>query len=297
MLWQSYQVMTNLRETIERLAEKPGRARVVAGGTDLMIQMLERETQDDSLALLDISQIEEIRGITESGPYLLIGAATTIAELANSALVHTKANALAQGASWLGSPQIRRVATIGGNVVNAQPAGDASVPLVALGAEAHIVSPEGERDLLVEELFQGVGVSLVNPCWEIVSHFRIPICEAPRRSSAMQRLATRKAFTLPQLSVAVWLEMEEGGDRFHQVRISAAPVEPTPWRARRAEESLANLPPTSENIKRAAQLARQDANPRDSLRGSAKYRKEMVEVLTRRALIDALSNLNKVLYD
>lgn len=285
----SYQVMTSIRETIHRLAEYSGQARVVAGGTDLLIQMLEKEAQQESLTLLDITQIEEIRGIKEAGDYLFIGAATTIAELAASPLVQTKAHALAQGAGSLGSTQIRNVATIGGNVVNAQPAGDTSVPLVVLGAEAHIVSKEGQRYVPVEELFRGVGESIVNPCRELISHFRVPICEAPRRSSAMKRLAKRRSFTLPTLLVAACVEIDEGGESFQQVRIVVAPVAPIPWRARRAEEILKNVPITKENIKRAAAIAKEDAHPRHSLRGSATYRKDMVEVLTRRALVDALS--------
>lgn len=283
----------SVRETIDLLAEKPGQARIVTGGTDLLIQMIEKDAEEESLTLLDISQIEELRGIKESGSNLFIGAATTIAEMAHSPLIQSKARALSQGASWLGSPQIRNQATIGGNVVNAQPAGDTSVPLVALGAEAYVISPEGERYILVEKLFQGVGESKVNPFRELISHFRIPICEAPRRSSAMKRLAKRKAFTLPTLSVAVSVEMDEKGERFEQVRIVAAPVAPFPWRAKRAEEILINGAPTLENIKKAGALARQDSNPRDSLRGSSDYRKEMVEVLTIRAMIEALAQLNK----
>ena len=296
MRWKSYQVMNTLEETIERLAERPGRARLVAGGTDLIAEMEEKVAEKEPLTLLDISRIEEIRGIKESGPFLVIGSATTISELAASSLIQVKARALARGAGWLGSPQIRNVATIGGNVVNGRPAGDTTLPLIALEAEARILSQEGERYEPVESLFMGVGKTAIDPFREILTHFRVPPCERPRRASAMERLAKRRVFTLPTLSVSVCLELNEREDCFQSVRIVAAPVGPVPWRARKAEASLTGANLSTESIHRAAALAREEANPRSSLRGGSAYRKDMVEVLTKRALIDALSQLNKVLY-
>lgn len=295
MAWDRYEVMTKVEEAIQRLNEARGRARVVAGGTDLVIQLKE-EGQGSTLTLLDISGIDEIRGIEESGGYLLIGAATTMSEIVASSLIWEKAHALGQGAQALGSPQIRAVATIGGNVINAQPAADTAVPLVALGAEAKVVSLEEERDVPVEELFRGAGLSAVDPTREMITHFRIPVCRAPKRASAMERLARRKAFTLPTLSVAISAEREEEGDRFSWVRIVVAPVGPVPWRARRAEEALRHGSINHETIANAAALAREDASPRASLRGGADYRKDMVEVLVRRALLKVLSFLNRETY-
>lgn len=293
MRWEHYHVMTSVEETIQRLTEEQGHARVVAGGTDFMVDVVETGAQVESLTLLDISQIEAMRGIHESGSYIVIGAATTMTEMADSKVIQEKARALAQGAAWLGSPQIRNVATIGGNVVNAQPAADTSIPLVALGAEAHILSPEGERYEPVEALFRGVGESAINPSWELITDFRLPPYHAPRQSSAMQRLAKRKAFTLPQLLVAVGVGLSKGREEFESVRIVVAPVASTPWRARRAEEALVGTPLLREKIDKAADLAREDARPRESLRGGADYRKEMVKALTRRAFSDALSQLGK----
>jgi len=293
MHWQHYQVMTSVQETVHRLAESSGKARVVAGGTDLIVQMLEMDAEEESLTLLDISRIEEMRDIQEYDSYILIGAAVTMAELAASPVIQAKARALGQGASWLGSPQIRTVATIGGNVVSAQPAADTSIPLVALGAEACIVSPDGEQHIPVEALFQGVGRSTINPSWEVITHFRVPLSRAEQHASAMGRLTKRKVFTLPQLSVAVWLEVDENTDRISQARIALGPVAPTPLRPKNAEEVLAGAPLRWENVNKAAALAREDSHPRNSLRGGVPYRKDMAEVLTRRALVDALSQLDK----
>jgi carbon-monoxide dehydrogenase medium subunit len=297
MGWENYQVMTGVKETLQRLTQGLGGARVIAGGTDLMVQIREREGIEGIVTLLDVTQINEMRGIRESGGHLYIGAATTISELVSSELIQKKARALFQGGRSLGSLQIRNVATIGGNVVNAQPAADTSIPLIALGAEGRIVSSEGERTVPVEELFRGAGLSAIDPSREILTQFKVPISESPKTASAMERLARRKTFTLPTLSVAVWIELDDKGDHFSQARIVAAPVSPIPWRATRAEQTLKKAAITRANVSKAAAIAREDANPRESLRGGADYRKDMMEILTHRAFVNALSSLNKELHD
>lgn len=294
MRWQDYHVVSSLPELLEMLGRMDGRGRVVAGGTDLIVRLKETDAPSKPLTLLDITRIEEIRGITQVGNDIHIGAATTISEIAASPLIRSKARALAQGADWLGSPQIRSVATIGGNVVNALPAADTSVPLVALGADARILTSNGERVLPAEDLFRGVGESLVDPSREVVAEFIVQADAHPTRASAMVRMAKRKAFTLPVLSVAVRLELDEQTERFRTARIVAAPVAPVPWRARRAEEALIAREISRQSLETAAELARNDASPGDSLRAGAAYRKDMVAVLVRRALHDALEQLDKV---
>ena len=293
MRW-CYRIMNSVRETMEHLSEYQGKARVVAGGTDLMVQLKETDVHDPNLVLLDVSRVEEMAGVTQSGSVVFVGAAATMGEIASCPLVREKSLALAQGAEWVGSPQIRNVATVGGNVVNAQPAGDTSVPLVALGAVAHILSPEGDREMLVEHLFSGVGKSKINPCRELITHFTIPVCESPFQSSSLERLAKRKAFTLPQLLTAVRVELDESGRRFAGARIVVSPVTTVPWRAERAEKALMGAPATPAEIKHASALAMEDVHPRSSLRAGADYRKAMTEVLVRRALMDTISQLSEV---
>ena len=296
MRWTRHECVSGVTEAIERLARAAGRARIVAGGTDVMVELRDAEGSGEDLTLLDVSRVGEMRGVADAGDHIRVGAATTMAEIAASPLVRAKAGALAQGAGWLGSPQIRNVATIGGNVVSAQPAADTSVPLVALGASAHIVSPQGERHIPAEELFLGVGQSVVDPYRELISHFLVPKCEPPNDASAMLRMAKRKAFTLPQLSVCVRVE-SNGSQRLVGARIVVAPVAPTPWRARRAEEALTGTQMGAGDIDTAAALAREDAQPRDSLRGGREYRQDMVQVLVRRALTEAVSRLEEVPHD
>jgi CO/xanthine dehydrogenase FAD-binding subunit len=291
MYWERYQIMSSVEETLQRLAEASGRARIVAGGTDVCVQMREMEVEENPLTLLDISRIDVLRQIREGDSHIEIGAAVTMTALAASPIVWENAFALAQGASWVGSPQIRAVATIGGNIVNALPAADTAIPLVALDAEAHILSPEGERVQPVEELFVGVGKSSVNPSREMITHFRIPLCRRPRRASAMQRLTKRKAFSIPQLSSAVCIELDDDQERFTRVRMVAAPLAPTPWRPKAAEAYLVGTPATMTNVNTAAEMARDNARARSSLRAGAGYRKDMTAVLIRRTISEALQQL------
>jgi CO/xanthine dehydrogenase FAD-binding subunit len=291
MYWERYQIMSSVEETLQRLAEASGRARIVAGGTDVCVQMREMEVEENPLTLLDISRIDALRQIREGDSHIEIGAAVTMTALAASPIVWENAFALAQGASWVGSPQIRAVATIGGNIVNALPAADTAIPLVALDAEAHILSPEGERVQPVEELFVGVGKSSVNPSREMITHFRIPLCRRPRRASAMQRLTKRKAFSIPQLSSAVFIELDDDQERFTRVRMVAAPLAPTPWRPKAAEAYLVGTPATMTNVNTAAEMARDNARARSSLRAGAGYRKDMTAVLIRRTISEALQQL------
>lgn len=288
MYWEHYRIMSSMEETIGYLAQASGRARVIAGGTDVFVQMREIEAEEKSLTLLDISRIDALREIQDGGSYIQIGAAVTMAALAASPVVWKHARALCIGAKWVGSPQIRSVATIGGNIVNAMPAADTAIPLVALDAEAYILSPDGERVQPVAELLIGVGKSSVDPSRELITHFRIPLGNVSRRASDMQRLAKRKTFTLPQLSSAVCVELDDARQCFSRVRIVAAPLSSTPWRPKSAEAYLEESAATMENVHTAANMARDDARTRSSVRAGADYRKDMTATLIRRALSKAL---------
>ncbi len=292
MRWGTYEIAKNVEEVLDYLEFSQGKARVIAGGTDLVLQLLEKKESEYELALLDISSVQSIRGIelADDGKWILVGAATTMAELAGSEIIKRHGRALALGASLMGSPQIRNVATIGGNVANAQPAADGAIPLVALGADARIVSTVGEKWVAVEDLFLDVGRSLIDPAREIITHFRFQV-EAEGSISSVHRLAKRKAFALPTLLVAARVALDEKKETFENVRLAAGPVATTPWFAHDAADSLSGAPVTYEAIDRAAALAKAAAHPRDSLRGGAEYRKEMVHVLVKRALFECVSLL------
>ena len=284
-MWQKYLFPATVREALEMLAAHGGQARTIAGGTDLVLQS--QRGQRAATVMVDITRIPGLDGIEEHEDYVTIGCQATHAQIAASPLIHQKAEVLALACGSVGGPQTRNVGTLVGNVVNALPAADGAVALFALDAEVEVVDAEGRRWLPIAAMYAGVGKCTIDPCVQMVTAIRFrPLSNG--WASAYQRLANRKALALPILNAAVVVGLEDGV--CSEVRIAVGPVAPTPFRAREAEAALVGQPPTPEAVVRAARLAADAANPRDSaLRGSRDYRKAMVEVLVRRALTQAVT--------
>ncbi|MCZ7662890.1 MAG: xanthine dehydrogenase family protein subunit M [Thermoleophilia bacterium] len=274
---ECYVRVSDIDETLEVLSSHDGRARVIAGGTDLMLGL--RFGREHARVLVDISDVAELRYIRRTDGQIAVGPVTTHAELAASPLVRQAATALAAAAASVGSPQIRNVGTVGGNIVNALPAADTAVALLALDAQIEITDQTGMRTSELIDLYVGVGQSTLDPSREILTgiRFQAPTC------SSFQRLARRKAFALPVLNAAVALWLDEGG-LCRGARVCVAPVGPKPWRALGAEEALKGRPLTEETILAAGQAATEEAVCRDSIRGCSEYREAMVKVLVERAL-------------
>lgn len=289
-MWREYLYPTTVEQAIEMLTAYQGQARVIAGGTDLTLEL--KRGQRQATCLVDISRIPTLRGIQEHDGSIVIGATTTHAEIARSALLRERAAVLAEAAAGLGCPQVRQVGTIGGNVVNAQPAADAALALLALDAEAELVSRCGSRWVPLEELYAGPGVTRVDPSAELVRAFRFRAVDG-RAGSAYRRLNRRKTVALPALCAAAVVRLH--GDSFASAAIAVGPVATRPWRASAAEHWLIGTPANDISIGRAAQLALKAAEPRDSiLRGSRAYRKAMVEVLVTDVLQRALTAAKSV---
>lgn len=279
-----YCLPSSAREAVQILGDYKGTAKLIAGGTDLMLDLNARELQAD--CLVDVSGIPELKEIELKDATICIGGGVTHQEVTVSQLILQNAHLLADACRTVGSLQIRNVGTLAGNVVNAQPAADSAVALIALGAEAVILGQNGERKQLVEELYAGVGKSTVDNSKEIITHFNFPAL-GRNQGSAFVRLARRKALALPMLNIAVVVEVD--GNTIKEARIVMAPVGPKPVRATEAEEFLSGTAISDSNLLKAAELCRDLANPRDSaLRGSKMYRKPMVSVLALRALKAAI---------
>jgi carbon-monoxide dehydrogenase medium subunit len=261
------------------LTELDGTGRVIAGGTDLMLD----QRTGSARVLVDISRLPEWRSIEQRGDRIHVGALCTHNDLATSALLQERAAALSLAAAAVGSPQIRVVGTVGGNVVNALPAADTAIALAALGATAEVRSAAGTREADLLSLYAGVGKSTIDPTREILTGFSFPIPSG----SGFKRLARRKALALPVLNVAAAVWMDDGL-ACSDVRISIGPVAPAPWRALEAEHVLRGSVLTRETISRAAHTAMATAVCRDSIRACSLYRQSMVQVLVRRALLQAL---------
>ena len=280
---EEYLFPQSVEEALELLERYGGEARIIAGGTDLVLQLRRGEVK--AKVLIDITRIPEIKGIKEEDGFIWVGATTTHQEVAESPLIQAKASILAKACRSVGSLQIRNVGTIGGNLVNAMPAADSAIALVALDAEVEVANKDGSRWIPITQFHVDVGECCINPCLELVKGVRFrPLGE--NEGSSFQRLARRQALILPILNVGVVVGWEEG--KFSKAAIAIGPVAPVPFRARKAEEYLKGSPVSLESIEEASRLAQEEAQPRSSLlRGSAEYRKDMVRVLVRRALIEA----------
>jgi CO/xanthine dehydrogenase FAD-binding subunit len=282
MKWEEYLVPTSLEEALAMLKERQGQARVIAGGTDLIIQLKKKEVT--ARCLLDVTHLDELKGIELEDGFIRIGACVTHQELASSSLIWERAAALAEGASQVGSPQIRNMGTVGGNIVNAQPAADTVVPLMALEAEVEVVTATGTRREPLGGVCIGPGQCTVDSSAEILTTVRVRALD-PNQGSAFERLAKRKALSLPILNAAAVVTLNDGGDTFQEVRLAVGPIGPTPARAFSAEEALRGAAVEAQAIAAAMEIAAQEAQPRSNpLRGSREYRQEMVKVLLRRSI-------------
>ncbi len=279
---QAYYVPQTVEEAAGLLQKHTGKAMVMAGGTDLVLDIKDGKHCPD--VLVDITKIKELRQIEKRDQTILIGAGVTHNQAAASALVQEAAACLAQASSMVGSNQIRNSSTLAGNVVNAQPAADSAVALVAMGAKARILTGREEAVVPVEELYAGFGKSRVDSGKSILTCFLVP-AEAGTGSGYV-RLQQRKALALPMLCVAAWIRRQDG--LVKDVRIAMAPVGVGPVRAAQAEQFLMGQEGGAALWAQAGALALKNANPRDSLvRGSRKYRLEVLPALVEEALSTA----------
>lgn len=282
-----YLMPASLEEALAMLADRQGKAWVIAGGTDVVPELRRRGKQAETL--VDISRLPDMDGISQEGDDIVLGGLVTHARAADSALIQEKAGALAAGCKAVGSPQIRNVATLAGNLVSGQPAADASIPLLALGAQVTIASATGERQVPLSEFFVDVGKTVLDPRREILTKIRFPGL-GPGQGSSYQRLSKRKALTLPMLVCAVVVAADAAKGVIDSAAIALGPVAPVPFRESQTEAFLAGAKISRDTLAQAAETALAQCNPRDSLlRGSCDYRQEMVKVLVRRGLASALA--------
>jgi len=290
MNWIAYEKPKNLDEALRLLERAGGKGRVIAGGTDLILQLKKREYLAD--LLVDITGIQDMKRIREEDGWVRIGAGVTHREVARNSMIQREARALAQGCGQVGSPQIRNMGTLVGNVVSAQPAADGAIPLMVLEAELKLVSSAGERWMALEKAYRGIGLSAIDATREVVSEVRFRK-SGERCATGFFRMARRKALALPILNGAVSLQLDFSKDRIEKARIAIGPVAEKPFRSRRAETYLESAAISPKNLLEACRIASEEANPRTSLRGSAGYRKEMIRVYLFRTIERILDELRK----
>lgn len=233
--------------------------------------------------LITLHKLTKLKGIEKlKDGSLRVGAMTTISEIERSGEVRSGWTALAEGADSLGSPLVRNLATLGGNIANARPAADMAIPTIALGGTLTLQGASGIRSVAARDFPQGPGISVIKPD-EILTAVTYPPMPA-HSASVYYKLANRKALEISTVGVAVWLFLEKPGGPVADVRIALGAVGPTPILAETAIDILVGNVPTDDVISNASLAASEDARPIDDHRGSAWYRVQMVEILTRRLL-------------
>jgi carbon-monoxide dehydrogenase medium subunit len=271
-----YRRAENLEDALAYLASSQP-ARPLAGGTDML---LHGKPGGEDFTALDISALDELDYIRTHDGGLRIGAATRMIDLEHSPLLNDAFICLKQGAREVGSIQIRHLATLGGNLCNASPSADTAAPLLALDASARLASRRGERQATLEDFFLGPGRTILEPD-ELLLEVQVP-AQPPGAQGLYLKLKVRQALDLAIVGVAAVLWPDDGG---FQARIGLAAVAPTPLRAREAERYLAQADRLDAGtIEQAARLAAEACSPIDDSRGTARYRKDMVQAFTRKVL-------------
>lgn len=282
MNWTTYQRPKSISEALDFLGQADGKGRLIAGGTDLIVQLRRRELDADTL--VDISGIQELKRIEEKDGWVRIGAGVTHAEVENNSLIRKEATALAEGCARIGSPQIRNMATLMGNVISAQPAADGAIPLTAFEAEIKVASKAGEHWVPLEDTYLGIGRSSIDARREMATEIRFKTPGQWGRTMFF-RLTRRKALALPVLNGAVVIHLASSLNRIQKARMAIGPVGEKPFRPRDAEAYLESEEISPELILEAARIASEEANPRTSLlRGSDVYRKEMIRLYLARTI-------------
>ena len=285
---ERYLFPKNVEECIKMLSEYKGDARLVSGATDLSLWIKDEKVSPS--VLVDVSDVKEMRFVEVIGNKLVIGAAMTHAEIASNETVKKYFPALSDGCRSVGSPQIRNVATLAGNIVSAQPAADSVVPMTAMDASCEIADENGTRIQKIRELSKKVGVSTVDPTKEVITKIFIDIPKC-KYGTAFKRISPREAMSLPVVNVAVMLTADASGI-ITEAKVVASPVDIVPFRAKETEEFLVGKKPSEEVFEEASKLAGEEASPRDSLlRGSGAYRKNLVKDLVAQALREASQSL------
>ncbi len=278
-----YHRPTTLGQALELVAEHGARARVLAGGTDLVRKLRVGAVECDHL--IGLRAIRDLHRIGATDGKLFIGAGVRISEVARYPLVTARYPALARACTLMATTQIRNMGTVAGNLANGSPCADTAGPLLVYSAELVLASRGGSRHLPVTAMFRGPGVVDIAPD-EIIETIQVPT--PPERSgSAYLRLSARSRVDMAAVSVAGQVALEPDG-RIAAAALALGAVGPTPLRCPAAEALLVGQTPTDDLLDRSADECRRAALPIDDIRATADYRRDMCGVLARRVLDECL---------
>jgi len=280
-MWHNYINATSTDEVIKILGEKKERARVIAGGTDLILE-LERGLRKGLDTLVDVSRIPNLDQITiDEDDVIHLGALVTHNACVGSKLIRKRAYPLARAAWEVGAPQIRNRGTIAGNLITGSPANDTISPLMALGARVTLLSTRGERIIPLKDFYTGVRKTVMQAD-EMLVDISFPALKKSQRGTFI-KLALRRAQAISLVNASIVLDLK-ADNTVRSASITLGAVTPIIGHAEEAEKFLAKKKLNKKNIAQAAELAMQAAHPIDDVRASAAYRSEMVRIITSRGL-------------
>jgi len=275
----------DVREACRFLQEHHGRAKVMAGGTDLLVHIKHRTLIPQYvIGLKHLSDLGYVEYSEDRG--LRIGTLATHQSVADNPVINERFGALGAACSKVGTPQIRSMGTVGGNLCNGSPSSDSAPPLIALDAAVKLLGVGGERVIPLEAFFVGPGETALRT-GEILTEIQVP-SPTLRTKLTYVKLPARTRVDMAAVSAAVLVTLDSKNEICQDIRIVLGAVAPIPLRARRAEEVLRGKKIEDHLIQQTAQRASEEAQPISDIRSSADYRREMVKVLTKQALRQAL---------
>ena len=283
MKWIDYANPTSLDEALGLLAEHKGRARALAGGTDVLVKL--RAGAEDADVLVDVKGIPELNELSySSSGGLTLGAAVPCYRIYADENVKKNYPAIMDAATLIGGTQIQGRASFGGNLCNSAPSADAIPGMIALGSTCNIAGSNGTRQVAVEDFCTGPSRNVLAPD-ELLVSIQYP-APAPNSGANYIRFIPRNEMDIAVAGAGVSVELANGN--FESARVALASVAPTPLFVTAAGDALAGKPVNDESVQTAANAARDAAKPITDMRGTIEYRKHLCEVLTRRALNTAI---------
>jgi carbon-monoxide dehydrogenase medium subunit len=282
-----YEAPPTLADALARLDEAKDEARILAGGTDLLVKMKRRAARPR--LVISLRRVTGLDDVTTTGTGgVRIGALMTMSDVAGSCALSGRWAGLVEGAASVGGPIIRNRATIGGNIVSARPCADTVPALVALGARLHLEGRRSRRAVDIDGFITGPGRTGIG-CGEVLTAIELPAPGTAYHGSCYLKLTRRAAMEVTIVGCAACLDLEDDARTIRAARLVFASVAPIPLRVQAAEQALEGRIADAAVLRDAAALARHAARPIDDCRAPADFRTEMVEILARRALSIALS--------
>jgi CO/xanthine dehydrogenase FAD-binding subunit len=288
---EKYILAASIQEALDTLSIQNRSKAVIAGGTDLLIDIRQGRHSEPDI-FLDVSEVDEMRVIRLDGDQIYLGGAVTHQEIVHSELLNQHAQCLVEGCGLIGGPQVRNVATIGGNVAHALPAGDGTISLLALDAEVRIDSINGDsRWGSLVDIFSGPGEVTFDRDRELLVGFRFSM-RKPREASAFHRVMRPQGVAIAILNMAAWMQ-KSTDDRIADIRLACGPASPRPFRGYETEKVLRGEIINDSLFDQACRRLSDEVSLRTSKhRATKEYRQHLIPVLLREVLDTASERCN-----